>query len=215
MGNDPANDDGDAKAPRDAVEVAPPREAVTVPSPRDAGQVMPPRQVAAVAPPRRRVLGVLVGAGSAAYAGALAWPATRFLTPAEAPRAEAAFVRVVRLDALEEAVPVRVRVRGDRRDAFTVTRELTLGSVWLRRTGNDVTALSAECPHLGCAVAVTEDRKAFGCPCHTSRFSLAGAAESGPSPRAMDPLLARVVDGWVEVAFVRYRHGSQHREVRG
>lgn len=189
MGTDPSNDDGEAAA-------APPNE-------------HPQQQ------PRRRALAVLVGAGSAAYAGALALPAVRFLTPLETSDGNASFVRVARLDALDDGVPLRVRVRGDRRDAFTVTRELTLGSVWLRRAGNEVTAMSAECPHLGCAVALADDHKSFGCPCHTSRFSLAGAAESGPSPRAMDRLEARVVDGWVEVAFVRYRHGSPHREVRG
>jgi Rieske Fe-S protein len=61
-------------------------------------------------------------------------------------------------------------------------------------------------------VDLVEDKKSFSCPCHTSRFALSGAAESGPSPRAMDALETRVQDGWVEVDFRRFRQGIAERE---
>lgn len=175
----------------------------------------PPREAAPVAPGttdpgRRRALEMLVAAGSAVYAGALAVPASKFL---EAPSGTsgARWLRVARLDELKEDAPARLQLRGEVRDAFTVTADVTLGSVWLRRRGGEVLALSAECPHLGCAVDLTAGGASFGCPCHTSRFELDGKASSGPSPRGMDPLATRVVDGWIEVEFRRYRQGTSAR----
>jgi Rieske Fe-S protein len=120
-------------------------------------------------------------------------------------------LRVARTDGLEDGKPVRVQVRGELRDAFTVTPDVTLGSLWLTKRGSAIQALSAECPHLGCAIDLASSGAAFGCPCHTSRFALDGRAESGPSPRGMDALETRVVDGWIEVEFRRYRQGSAAR----
>lgn len=161
-------------------------------------------------PARRRTLGVLVAAGSAAYACALVVPASRFLESPTGPGG-ARWLRVAQAAGLEDGKPVRVQVRGELRDAFTVTPDVTLGSLWLTKRGGEFLALSAECPHLGCAVNLASNGAVFGCPCHTSRFALDGRAESGPSPRGMDPLATRVVDGWIEVEFRRYRQGSAAR----
>jgi menaquinol-cytochrome c reductase iron-sulfur subunit len=160
---------------------------------------------------RRRTLELLVAAGSAVYAGSLVVPAARFLAPTAGADEQGRWIRVAKLDAVKEGQPTRVQLRGEQRDAFTVTADVTLGSVWLTRHGNDVRALSAECPHLGCAVDVASNGANFGCPCHTSRFALDGKAESGPSPRGMDPLTTRVVDGFIEVEFRRFRQGSSER----
>jgi menaquinol-cytochrome c reductase iron-sulfur subunit len=162
---------------------------------------------------RRTALRMLVTASGLAYAGAIAVPAVSFLAstgPAEAGGAR--WIRIGRLAELPLDVPRRMQVVGDERDAFTVTRDELLGSVWVRREGDGVRALSATCPHLGCAVDLDADQKSFGCPCHTSRFALAGEALAGPSPRGMDPLATRVVDGFVEVDFRHFRQGVTDRE---
>src|SRR5262249_61672744 len=114
--------------------------------------------------------------------------------------------------ALADGEHSRFAVIGDQRDAFTVTRDHMLGSVWVMRKGDTVRAFSATCPHLGCSVDLNADKKSFGCPCHASRFNLEGTPEAGPSPRALDPLTARVVGGVVEVDFRRYRQGISERE---
>lgn len=162
---------------------------------------------------RRRALGMLIGAGSVAYAGAVAVPGYAYLTGDDATPASPtqSWKRVAQLERLPDGKPERVRILGETRDAFTVTRGQTLGSVWLERSGERVRALSAECPHLGCAIDLAGDSKSYGCPCHTSRFGLDGKAESGPSPRGMDELAVRIVDGWVEVEFHRYRQGVSER----
>jgi menaquinol-cytochrome c reductase iron-sulfur subunit len=159
-------------------------------------------------PGSRRALGALVVVGSAAYAAAVALPAGRFITgTAAADTGHERWKRVIELAALPEGTPTRVRVRGDLRDSFTIMRDQTLGSVWLLKNGGSLRALSAECPHLGCAVDIGADSHSFACPCHTSRFTLEGKVEGGPSPRGMDELASRVVDGWVEVELRRYRQG--------
>jgi cytochrome b6-f complex iron-sulfur subunit/menaquinol-cytochrome c reductase iron-sulfur subunit len=150
--------------------------------------------------------------GSAAYAAAVAVPAAGFVAAKNAGATDdQRWKRVAPLGALPEGTPTRVKVRGDIHDAFTTTRDQTLGSVWLTKTGTAVRALSAECPHLGCAIDLDGDGKAFACPCHTSRFSLDGRSESGPSPRAMDELATRIVDGWVEVEMRRFRQGGTEK----
>jgi Rieske Fe-S protein len=72
-------------------------------------------------------------------------------------------------------------------------------------------ALNAECPHLGCKVGYDKAQKAFACPCHESSFTQEGERLGGPAPRSLDPLEARVVDGQVEVRFVRYRAQVKER----
>jgi menaquinol-cytochrome c reductase iron-sulfur subunit len=167
-------------------------------------------------PPRRGALRSLVTLGTVAYAGALAAPAAAFLAGAAGGSGGGQrWLRVAALADLPNGQPHRVKVVGNERDAFTVTRDELLGSVWLIREGDRVRALSATCPHLGCAVDLSADRKSFGCPCHTSRFGLSGDAEAGPSPRGMDPLTVRIRDGVVEIDFRRYRQGITERKELG
>ena len=166
---------------------------------------------------RRGALRTLITIGTVAYAGSLAVPAARFLaSPAEDDHASGEkpgrWIRVARLGELETGEPRRLQVIGDERDAFTVTKDQMLGSVWVVREGASVRAMSATCPHLGCAIDLNADKKSFACPCHSSRFALSGTRDSGPAPRGMDALAVRIVDGWVEVDFRRFRQGSVERE---
>lgn len=164
--------------------------------------------------PRRSALRTIIAVGTLAYAGALAVPAAAFVTSTGAAggRKDARWVRVGRFSDLPEGEPRRMAVVDDERDAFTVTRNQQIGSVWVIREGTNVRVMSATCPHLGCSIDLNTDKKSFGCPCHASRFGLSGTSEAGPSPRAMDPLTARVVDGWVEVDFRRFRQGTTDRQ---
>ena len=181
----------------------------------DAGAPAPAEP--APAKDRRGALRTLVTLGGLACAGALLVPAARFLAGPSAGgggggAGNERWIRVAKLDDLPQGKPRRLQIVGDERDAFTLVRDQSLGAVWVLRQGADVKALSAVCPHLGCAIDLGADRKSFACPCHTSRFALDGAAEAGPSPRGMDPLAARVQDGWVEVDFRRFRQGITDRE---
>ncbi len=115
------------------------------------------------------------------------------------------WLRVAALDALGEDHPTSFPVVGALTDAWTRADRVRLGTVWLRRDGEAVLAFTAECPHLGCKVAYERAHAKFQCPCHDSAFSAKGDVLGGPSPRSLDALDARVVNGQVEVRFVRFR----------
>jgi cytochrome b6-f complex iron-sulfur subunit/menaquinol-cytochrome c reductase iron-sulfur subunit len=177
------------------------------------------RTGAAAAPgeDRRTALKTLVALGSLAYAGAELVPAAGALgsSGTSGGKGQARWLRVGRLADLPQGEARRLSVVGDERDGYALARDQMLGSVWVVREGANVRAMSATCPHLGCSIERGADAKSFACLCHASRFSLAGAAESGPSPRAMDALDARVVDGFVEVDFRRFRLGIAEKKELG
>jgi menaquinol-cytochrome c reductase iron-sulfur subunit len=103
--------------------------------------------------------------------------------------------------------PIQVPViAAAQRDAWGTRDRVAVGSVWLSkdRSGN-VTALSAVCPHLGCAINYDDRSDRFRCPCHASSFGRDGARETGPAKRGMDPLPVRVAEGRVKVTFLRFR----------
>jgi menaquinol-cytochrome c reductase iron-sulfur subunit len=101
--------------------------------------------------------------------------------------------------------PVQVAVVSEaQRDAWSVRERVAVGSAWLRRdAAGKVTAVSAQCPHLGCSIGFDGER--FRCPCHKSSFKPTGEREAGPSKRGLDPLPVEVVDGRVHLRFLRFR----------
>ncbi len=156
--------------------------------------------------PSRRALALGVVAGGCAFAAAALAPAGRFvLAPAFGAAGKGSWVRTVRRSALREGEPTRVAIVADRRDAWTLEHDVQLGSVWLSKKGDVVSAFSAVCPHLGCSVDAVPG--GFSCPCHTSAFAPDGARRSGPSPRALDALATRIEDDFVVVEFKRFRIG--------
>lgn len=73
------------------------------------------------------------------------------------------------------------------------------GRLYVTRVKGDLFALSQTCPHLGCQVPFCEPSGRFECPCHGSKYDLAGEWLEGPSPHGMDRYPLRVEDGKVVV----------------
>ena len=159
--------------------------------------------------PARRTVTLAVIVGSCAIAAATAVPAAAFVAaPIGSKGAAGRWVRTLRVDQLVEGVPKRVAIIDDRRDAWTIERGVELGSVWLVKHGDKITAFSAVCPHLGCSVNVAAEAAAgFACPCHTSAFEHDGKRKSGPAPRDLDSLATRIEEGFIAVDFRRFRIG--------
>jgi Rieske Fe-S protein len=161
---------------------------------------------------RRGLLQTIAVAGGVVGSGVLAVPTARFLVaPALGGAGVGHWIKTVPLDALTDDEPKRVALVADRRDAWTLDRNVELGAAWLVRKGTQVRAWSNVCPHLGCAVDRNARGAGFTCPCHDSFFDPDGRALSGPSPRAMDALETRLEDGFVFVEFRRFRQGTAEK----
>jgi Rieske Fe-S protein len=65
-------------------------------------------------------------------------------------------------------------------------------TVFLVRDGNEVTALSSTCTHLGCQVRWDRDASRFLCPCHGGAYDARGRVLEGPPPRPLDTIEVRV-----------------------
>jgi len=98
-------------------------------------------------------------------------------------------------------------------DAWSAAHDVVLGSAWIRRTQDGkLSAFSAVCPHLGCAIGWDAAAGNYLCPCHDSRFDVAGTRLTGPAERGLDPLPIEPVDGRLRLRWVRYKIGGASRE---
>ena len=160
---------------------------------------------------RRALLAGLATGAGVAVAGAAAWPVpAAWMSPAlsGAPAGETPWVDVCGERELRDA-PLKAAVRVPVRDGFFTTL-VEVGAVFLRRSGKEIVALSATCPHLGCGVG-WDGKQGFVCPCHDSRFAADGAYVKGPSPRSLDPLPVKVEEGRVLVQSLRFATGTKQR----
>lgn len=100
-------------------------------------------------------------------------------------------------------------------DAWVTARDVVLGAAFVRRVSEHaVEALSATCPHLGCAVGIEAQSGNFLCPCHDSRWNTDGTllTATGPAKRGLDPLPVEVKDGRLRLTWVRYKLDTASRE---
>ena len=122
---------------------------------------------------------------------------------------------LTRLSQLPVGVPQSFAIVDERRDAWVKYPREPIGSVWLvRRPDGKVDAYTAECPHLGCAITLAADAKAFKCPCHDAAFALDGRPANKVPPRGMDPLtveLTEEADPRVVVLYQRFRAQVKER----
>lgn len=127
---------------------------------------------------------------------------------AAAETADDGFVRVTPLAAVPEDAPRRFPVFANLIDAWTVSPNQPVGAVYMIRAGEVVTCFNAICPHAGCFVNFSADRKEFSCPCHESFFSLTGEKGHGsPSPRNLDKLDTKLIDdGGTKVVLVDFKN---------
>lgn len=161
---------------------------------------------------RRKALKVLSGALGGTAALAVGGPVVRaVLDPVGKATVTGAgrFVAVAAFDALpDDGTPVSWPVVvEDPGDGWNRMPPSQIGSVWLERRGETVRAFSTICPHLGCAIDYEAARRTYVCPCHDSDFGKDGEVLTGPSPRGMDTLEVRLVEGQVEVRFETFALG--------
>lgn len=110
--------------------------------------------------------------------------------------------------------PISVPIIADLKDGWTVEPNQPVGAVYLAKTADGkVECFNAICPHAGCFVAYSTEKKIFQCPCHTSAFTTDGARiMPSPSPRDMDQLDVEVKGEDVYVRFANFYPGKEHKE---
>lgn len=67
--------------------------------------------------------------------------------------------------------------------------------VYVKLNGEEIFALSATCSHLGCNVNYDEQSGQFKCPCHTGIYDASGKNISGPPPKPLARLEAKIEEG--------------------
>jgi menaquinol-cytochrome c reductase iron-sulfur subunit len=116
-------------------------------------------------------------------------------------------------DARFTAEPTKVEIVAPViKDGWAAARDVVLGAAFVRRLPQGLEALSAICPHLGCAVSFDRGAKNYLCPCHDSRFEISGAKTTGPSERGLDTLPLEIKNGRVLLTWQRYRTGQSTKE---
>ena len=85
--------------------------------------------------------------------------------------------------------------------------------IYIYRNDQDITVLSAICPHAACLIRKNDE--GFGCPCHKSSFASDGNVLTGPSPRSLDRLDTKVQEGRLYVKYEKFRSGTKAKEVNG
>ena len=200
-------------------------------NPNAAGHSPPPASAPAD-PPRRNLLAAAAAVviGFLVSLFPLATGALLFLDPILKRKAKSGgkgakeegrpFRRVATVEALPaDGTPVQVPVIADLTDAWSREANQPIGAVYLRKLADGkVECFNAICPHAGCFVGYSGDRKIFQCPCHTSSFELDGQRIlPSPSPRNMDGLAIdaeKLKEGEVWVQFVNYYSGHEKREAK-
>ena len=143
-----------------------------------------------------------------------------FLNPWRQKSEAGEFRRVTPLSALTiGGPPQQFPIVADRSDAWNRYPAQAIGSVFLRRTGEQaVEAIQVLCPHAGCGVTFDPKAGNFYCPCHKARFDLAGERldpEKSMSPRDLDRLDVEIRDNTdVWVKFEKFRTGTSAKTLK-
>jgi len=66
---------------------------------------------------------------------------------------------------------------------------------YVKVDGENVSAFSATCSHLGCNVNYDESTGGFKCPCHTGIYDANGKNIGGPPPKPLKKLEAKIENG--------------------
>lgn len=122
------------------------------------------------------------------------------------------FMKVATLNMLpEDGTPIAAKVIADRRDAWNLERDAEIGTVYLRKVGDNLVCFSAICPHMGCFVQFKEE--SFHCPCHNSQFDIDGQTTNKIPPRPLDTLECRVEGNDIYVKYQSFLAGIHDKVV--
>lgn len=147
---------------------------------------------------RRKLLEVLFWSLAGVGGLSTAVAAGRFLVGNALEPKKQKWVEVEKVDSFSLGKVKRLTYSLRATDAWRETQQR--GVIYaLTENNQDFTVLDATCTHLGCTVKWKEDEKRFACPCHAGYFTGQGEIISGPPPRPLRQLEAKVEDGILKV----------------
>lgn len=124
----------------------------------------------------------LIGAGLAGLVGLVAAPRKQ--------GSEGRWRTAIQPGQMPSAFPYTAVLTERHDDGWYQTRTQTV--VFIDKQGDQLTAMSATCTHLGCHVRWEAGADHFKCPCHGGVYDRAGNVVSGPPPRPLDRVQVRV-----------------------
>ena len=160
------------------------------------------------------------GIGACALGAPLCAAVQLVTTPIFAESADGKSYFITTVDSLTER-PQKFAIVDDKKDAWMTLPDQKIGTLYVRKAGDEVQAFHALCPHAGCMVQVInknpvtgEDDLLYSCPCHTAHFTLDGARiGDNASPRDMDTLEVQIEEGRVYVQFTNFSFGIAEKRV--
>ena len=112
-------------------------------------------------------------------------------------RREENWLTAANLTDLPDDRPTPVTIRVAREDGYQ--QVIDRRTVFLVKTGDDVTALDSTCTHLGCRVSWDAETQELKCPCHGGVYDSTGAVKAGPPPAPLLRLTTRIEGNQVQV----------------
>ncbi len=147
---------------------------------------------AVVAEDRRRLLKLAIQGSAAVIAAVTLVPAVGYMLYPAIVSAKRRRRKVLFQTAADANSPTFVAAR------YEGQAEAAPG-IFVRTEGGRTVAVSARCPHAGCAVNWVPDQSQFLCPCHQGKFDASGTNIAGPPPRPLERLAATKVGDEVYV----------------
>jgi menaquinol-cytochrome c reductase iron-sulfur subunit len=145
---------------------------------------------------RRQALKTLIAGINILIAATLAVPVLGYLlTPLLRKTGAAAWVAVGPAADFRGPEPRRVDFRYTSEVGYTAEPVRAFAYVITPSAGPMPLVLSPVCTHMGCNVVWNGEKQRFLCPCHGGQYTADGRNVSGPPPRPLDRLAARVENG--------------------
>ena len=143
---------------------------------------------------RRKFLGAGIGAISGTIALGLGGAAViSIAAPALTNKREGKWVEAGNVADMPAGQFNQVNLVYDAKDGWMDGKVKMLAYVKIE--GENISAFSAMCSHLGCNVNYDETTGGFKCPCHTGIYDANGKNISGPPPKPLKKLEAKIEDG--------------------
>ena len=151
--------------------------------------------------PRRRLLGWLVGIINIGVFSAIFAPTIKFISaPMWRKKGSEAWIPVLPDTGIGDGETRSVDYHVAVDDGYMVSP--LKFSVFLHRSGGEISAFDPSCPHLGCHVKFNEQKGRYVCPCQGGVFDVTGDRVSGPPPHGLTKLAAKIENGqiWIQRA---------------